>query len=370
MNETATQQYGLKTGTPALKSIGSLAFGPEGILFVADSLGAKIFAIGLPDAGSAAAAQPINVDNLDTRLAAYLGIGREDVLVRGMAVHPTSQEVYLSVMRGVGESGTPVLVKVAGDGTISDVSLEGVAFAETAITDAPAEDDERLDFRFLQGNREGVFQESRGGKPGRVIKDPFRTITVTDMQYADGELLVAGASNEEFSSTFRRIPFPFNGETRRNTLEIFHVSHGKWETQAPIKTFLMLDGKTDILAGYMCTPVVRFSWDGAQPGEQIKADTVAELGSWNTPIDMVSYTRDGEEYILISNASYETVKIARKDLEQQGALTEPQEPVGVARQSLHKGPGLMANLGDQHILMLEQDDEGHMSLRSHSTASL
>ena len=38
-------RYGLEVGTPGIKSVGPLAFGPEGILFVADNMGATIFAI-------------------------------------------------------------------------------------------------------------------------------------------------------------------------------------------------------------------------------------------------------------------------------------------------------------------------------------
>ena len=40
--------FGLEVGTPAIKSVGPLAFGPEGILFIGDNGGAAIFAI---DAG-------------------------------------------------------------------------------------------------------------------------------------------------------------------------------------------------------------------------------------------------------------------------------------------------------------------------------
>ena len=73
-----------------------------------------------------------------------------------------------------------------------------------------------------------------------------------------GTLLVAGLSNEEFSSRLRRIPFPFGDELTGNSLEIFHVSHGKWETAAPIRTFVPYDDGASILASYTCTPVVHF----------------------------------------------------------------------------------------------------------------
>ena len=45
-------------------------------------------------------------------------------------------------------------------------------------------------------------------------------------------------SNEEFSSKLRGIPFPFSAGIVGSSLEIFHVSHGKWETAAPIRAFV------------------------------------------------------------------------------------------------------------------------------------
>src|SRR5438093_1479455 len=79
-----------------------------------------------------------------------------------------------------------------------------------------------------------------------------------DMAYVDGTLYVAGMSNEEFSSNLRRFPFPFGDEMSHNSLEIFHVSHGVYETAAPINTFVPYgDGR--ILASYTCTPLVTFS---------------------------------------------------------------------------------------------------------------
>ena len=43
-------KYGLEVGTPGIKSVGPLAFGPDGILFLADNVGATIFAIAVGDA--------------------------------------------------------------------------------------------------------------------------------------------------------------------------------------------------------------------------------------------------------------------------------------------------------------------------------
>ena len=363
-------KYGLEVGTPKIKSVGPLTFGPDGILFVADNLGATIFAIDIGDSGVANEQHSINVDNIDTPLAAYLGCAREDVYIRDMAVHPSSQNVYLSVTRGNGEAAVPVLMKVGSDGVPSEVHLEGVPFSQTPIEDAPAEDDTRTEVRLVQGNREGELLV-RGERSFRIARDRLRTVTVTDMNYIDGLILVAGASNEEFSSTLRRIPFPFNGNAQANSLEIFHVSHGKYETASPIRTFMPYGGNTSILARYTCTPVVHFSLNYLKPGTHVKGKTVAELGSGNTPLGMISYARDGEEYLLVSNAKHPLMKIACKDIEGQGPLTEPNEPEGAPRQTLpHEGVGRMANLNGSHVLMMQQDEGGNFHLRSYDTATL
>ena len=363
-------KYGLEVGTPAIKSVGPLAFGPEGILFVADNLGAAIFAIDAGDDDAASTQGPINVDNLDTALAAYLGCSRNDVFIRAMAVHPSSQNVYLSVTRGSGKAAIPVLIRVGPDGVLSEVSLENVPFSQTLIENAPAEDDDRVVNRLVQGDREGETKE-RDGIRYNVAQDRLRTVTVTDMAFVDGFLLVAGASNEEFSSTLRRIPFPFDGNAQTNSLEIFHVSHGQYETASPIRTFVPYGGNASVLASYTCTPVVHFSLDELKPGDHAMGRTVAELGSGNTPLDMVSYVRDGEEFLLVSNARHPLMKIACRDIDRQGALTQPNEPIGVPRQTLpQQGVGRMANLKDSHVIMIQQDDAGRIHLRSHDIATL
>ena len=191
------------------------------------------------------------------------------------------------------------------------------------------------------------------------------------MSYVDGVLLVAGASNEEFASTLRRIPFPFTGTQDSNSLEIFHVSHGRYETASPIRTFVPFGGDTEILASYTCTLVVRFSLGDVRSATQLKGVTVAELGSRNTPVDMVSYERDGEEFLLVSNTVHPLIKIAGRDLVQQSALTEPQEPVGAPRESLpHEGVGHMARFGSDRVLMLQEDAAGGLHLRSYDCATL
>jgi hypothetical protein len=193
------------------------------------------------------------------------------------------------------------------------------------------------------------------------------------MSYVDGVLLVAGLSNEEFSSRLRRIPFPFGapGDVVASSLEIFHVSHGKWETASPIRTFVPYDGGRAILASYTCTPVVHFPLTDLRPGAKAVGRTVAELGAMNQPLDMVSFSQDGQEHLLVANTSHGLVKIASKDIDTQEPLTPANRQVGVPRQT-EELPGVirLANLDAGHVLALQVDGAGRHHLRSLKTDAL
>src|ERR1022692_110736 len=363
-------KHGLRIGTADVRSAGPITFGPDGILFLADNVSAKVFAVDVADPDPEAGSEPFDLENVDVAVGSFLGCEASDIAIRDMAVHPTSHNVYLSVQRGHGDTSQPVLIRIGRlDGSIADVALGGVPVAEVAITDAPAPEDGRLDITLPHGGEGEELQV--GDRTIRILRQPIRTSTVTDMAYVDGALLVAGLSNEEFSSKLRRIPFPFSDEATDNNLEIFHVSHGKWETAAPIRAFVPYDGGASILASYTCTPVVHFPLAGLAPGARTVGRTVAELGAMNQPLDMVSFRQDGEEHLLVANTSHGLVKIACRDIDGQPGLTEHGKPVGVPRETKDlQGITRLANLGDGHVLALQADDAGREHLRSLKTASL
>ena len=363
-------EYGLETGRVSLRSAGPITFGPAGILFLADNAAATVYAVDVADSGPAGGADPFDLEDTDARVGSFLGCGPGDIAIKDMAVHPLSRNVYLSVQRGHGDAAQPVLIRISvADGAMDDVPLDDVPFAAVAIGDAPGEDDERLDITLPLGDEGEEMQF--GPRTIRLLRQPIRTATITDMAYAGGALLVAGLSNEEFSSKLRRIPFPFSTETVGSSLEIFHVSHGKWETAAPIRAFVPYDGGTSVLASYTCTPVVHFRLADLTDGAKAVGRTVAELGPVNQPLDMVSFVQDGEEYLLVANSAHGLVKIACRDIDGQSPLTEPKQPVGVPRQTKDlQGIRRLANLGDGYVLALQGDDAGRQHLRSLKTASL
>ena len=60
---------GLKEGKPAFKSMDQLAFGPEAILFVADTKAAALVAIATGDTAPATGTKPIKVEAINQKIA-------------------------------------------------------------------------------------------------------------------------------------------------------------------------------------------------------------------------------------------------------------------------------------------------------------
>ncbi|HEY3670265.1 MAG TPA: hypothetical protein VGN51_04970 [Acidimicrobiia bacterium] len=361
---------GMQRGTVELRSAGPIAFGPDGVLYVAENASATIHAIELGDAGATSAAEPFDLEHVDERVASYLGAALGDVAIHDLAVHPATHAVYLSVRRGNGDDARAVLLRIDGvDGSVHEVDLADVAYASVKLDDAPDEDDDRSDVTLpTDGSGEEL---TFGDRTIRILKRPIRMATVTDLAVAGDALLVAGLSNEEFASKLRRIPLPFGSAVEANNLEIFHVSHGQWETAAPIRTFVPYEGGRSILASYTCTPVVHFALDDVEPDTKVVGRTVAELGAMNQPLDMVSCTIGGEEHVLVANSSHGLIKIATRDIDDQPALTEPKEPVGVPREVEDlRGIVKLDNLDGSHVLALQVDDAGGQHLRSLKTSSL
>src|SRR3954469_20073965 len=131
---------GMKQGTPSLKSMGPLAFGPDGILFIADTKGAAIVAIAMTDSAvGGSGTKVLKVEGINQKIAGMLGTSAEQVLIDAMAVNPLSRNVYLAASRGRGPNATPVLMRVTTDGKIEMVSLENVKYSTANLPDAPVE---------------------------------------------------------------------------------------------------------------------------------------------------------------------------------------------------------------------------------------
>lgn len=290
-------------GAPAFKSMSQLAFGPEGVLFIADTKAAAIVAVATGDTKPAANSATIKVDAVNQKLAGLLGTAVDQILIADLAVNPISRQAYLSISRGRGPDAVPVLARVKTNGEIELVNLDKVRFSRAELPDAP------VDGMVGQGNRQS---------------NP-RLEAITDIAYVDGRVLVAGLSNEEFSSTLRAIPFPFVKTVAGTTAEIYHGSHGRFETRSPVRTFATyaVGGEQQLFAAYTCTPLVQFALSELKPGAKVQGKTIAEFGNRNRPLDMIVYQKGGKDYLLLANETRGVMKVAADQIKGATSITAP-----------------------------------------------
>jgi hypothetical protein len=294
---------GMKEGKPEFRSMGPLTFGPEGILFVADTKAAALVAVATED--TAGSAKAVKVEGIGQKIAGLLGTTADQILIDDMAVNPLSGTVYLSVSRGRGPDAVPVLVRVKGDGQPELVPLDKVKYSRANLPNPPAD-------------------AAAAGGQGNRRSNP-RQESITDIAFHDGRVVVAGLSNEEFASTLRAVPFPFKEAVNGTSVEIYHGAHGRFETRAPIRTFVpfTVGGQTHVLAAYTCTPLVQFPISELKPGAKVKGKTIAELGNRNRPIDMITYRKDGKTYLLLANSSRGVMKITTESLDKAASIEAP-----------------------------------------------
>ncbi|MEQ1826562.1 MAG: hypothetical protein ABL921_11480 [Pirellula sp.] len=282
----------LKEGTPDIKHAGALAFAPHGILLVGDTLNAAVYAIDTGDSQSVAETKSVNIDKVNEKIAAMIGIGAEETAINDMTVNPLSGNLYLSVSRGKGPDATPLIFKADSKGNLSEVSLKKVKFSKAAFTNAP---------------------ESKAG-----ARNP-RMSAITDIQFNQGKVIVAGLSNEEFASKLRLLNYPFDGSEQSTSIEVYHGAHGKLETNSPVRTFVTYDNA--VLAAYTCTPLVNIPVDDLK-GKKITGKTIAELGNMNNPLDMIVYKKGDQDYLLMANTARGVMKLklSKKDINDVKAI--------------------------------------------------
>ena len=315
---------------PALQSVGPLTFGPDGTLFAADNKAAVIYALDLGAQAGGGKAGAADVATIDQKIAALLGSDAASIAVTDLAIHPKTRNAYIAVMRGAGADARPALLRVDGAGQIEPIALDQVKYTRVALPNAPAD---------AEGRR-----------------NP-RTDAVTDMAFVNGKLIVAGLSNEEFSSKLRSFAYPFTAADPGTSVEIFHGNHGQLETRAPVYTFIpyTIDNQAYIIASYTCTPLVKFPVDSLK-GSKVVGTTIAELGAGNRPLDMILYKKDGREFLLMSNNSRGVMKIPTANFGAAAPITArvTSETAGIAYETIAsmKGVEQMDMLDAQRSIVL------------------
>ena len=346
----AANLWQLKTGTPDLKSAGTLTFGPDGIIFVGDQKGAAVFAIDTADEKGKAAGVSLNVAGVAGQVAKALNVSAKDVTVNDLAVNPATGRTFLAVTKGSGSDASPALVKVDTTGTFSEVSLNDIGFSKVALPNAPADK---------------AIPSRRGPRNSR-------NDAITDLAYVDGRVIVSGlaASNEgRMGSTVREIAFPFVEADQGSRIEIFHGAHGRSEDHSAIRTFVPfnINGEPTLLAGYVCTPLVKFPLSSLKAGKKTVGTTVAELGNRNRPLDMIVYEKDGKDFLLLANSARGVMKISTEDIATNEGLSN--KVSGTAGQTYDtiaslQGVVQLDKLNPTTAIVLIQTESGAMQLKS------
>ncbi len=318
-----------------MSSIGSLAFAPDGVLFAADPQGAQVFALQTRDTKEDAV-EGLSAQFVDAEIADLVGMEPGDLLINDLAVHPLSGAAYLSVSRGRGPDALPLLVRV-GEG-VEVLALADLESTRAALPNAPVNGEGRAAFNRVQ--------------------------SITDMEFYEGRLFVAGLSNEEFASKLRSIPYPFEDVAAGASIEIYHGAHGAYETRAPVRTFAPYDigGTQHLLAAYTCTPLVKIPLRAVltEAGAKVRGTTVAELGPGNTPLDMVVYEKDGAEYVLIANSSRGMMKVTTAGIADMEGITARTSLAGLQYETIDYLSEVvqLAGIDNEYVMALIEPREG------------
>lgn len=335
--------YGLKLGTPNLKSAKSLTFGPADVLFVGDTKSATVFAISTGDTEGDAANTTVEVNNIGVNLSDMFS---GPTKINDLVVNPATGTVFVACET----NGRPSIVKVTQGGRkMQSINLSDVLHSSVVLADAPE------DKVTGQGRR----------------KRNNRADAITDLAFFEGKLLISGLRTRGSASSVRELDFPFAGSDKGIGVQIYHAAHDKEEDYSAMRTFvpLMIDGKPNLLAAYVCTPLVKIPLDSMDSAsEKVNATTVAELGNRNKPLDMISYEKDGAEFLLLSNSARGVMKITTAGLRENEGLTEPVRGGGTAGQGFESVESMngvlqMDKLNETHAVVLI-DNNGALHLKT------
>jgi hypothetical protein len=339
----AAEKLGLKKGDVELKSVGPLAFGPDGVLFIGDPKAAAVIAVDTGDTPGKKPVAAVEIENLEKEVAQAAGVDAGQARVSDLAVNPQNGVIYIAI---AAEGKPPVIARIA-EGGCQPVALKGVAMARAELPQPP---------------------EDRLTGEGRRQRNP-RNESITDLAFVDGQVIVSGLKAGETASSVQAIPFPFGKNTSVTGLEIFHGAHGRVEDYAPIRVFVPfnINGEPHLLAGFTCTPLVKFPVKQLDGSEKVRGTTVAELGNRNQPLDMIAYEQDGEVFLLMANSARGVMKISTSDIERDAGIeAKIDDTAGQPYETIEglKGVIQLDKLDDTRAVVLEQSEGGSLTLRT------
>ncbi len=266
-----------------LQSVSAMTFASDGKLIVADWRGGALFALSLPPIETSKETS-FNILNLDELIGNALKIDVSKIRVTAAAFNQQSQTALFAITMGK-RVGSPVaIVMVSATGKVQQINIDQAIVGTQSLSSLPSD-------AKLWGKQE------------------TRSFLVTDMKFHSNELIVAGLANASFSSTLRRIAYPFNGKVGATSVEMYHAVHNQIETRAPVRAFNVIDveGVPTLLAAYTCTPLVVVSVSELKDGSKVRGKTIAELGFGNTPLDVVPFTINHQgqksDWVIVANSA-------------------------------------------------------------------
>ncbi|MCC6574678.1 MAG: hypothetical protein IT462_12925 [Planctomycetes bacterium] len=318
-------------GDPGIQSIQCMSFGPKGLLLIGDGKGAQLVAIQTADIKPLGEFKKLT--GLHAKLAAKFKLRASDIMVTAYAANRESGCAYFAINRQDGRGH--MLAQVKPDGSIEEIKLNDVTYSAVKINMPKA-----------AGN--AIFNA---------------------LLYTPTQIVASATADASFAAHVMTVPVPFKNECTVVSASSFHVTHGGWETNAPLEKMALWEegGESYIVAGLTCTPVVKYALKDIKQGAQLKGKTPFDFGGGQQPIDM--FVAGGALYCNVDGWEEPYVVRISKDLIAGGkgidekAPTITQEKDGrnelvksVASMAqvvpkLAKAEGLMP-LGDKQVLVM------------------
>ena len=249
------QHSGLK-----LNGAGNLHVGHFGLLLVAEN-GGSIVAIDTKDTGTFKAVKPVT--NLSAKIAGAIGTTAGKVTINDLKANPETGTVYISVSRS---DGISAIITLNASGKLAALDVGKLNWVRVKLA------------------------------------NKLKISRISDLGLAPGRVLAAGQSNDAFRSKIFSIPTPIEHGSLAHiySTDTYHVAHGRWETKAPIQSFIMTQqaGNPYMVGSFACTPIAKFPLGNLKSGGKVKGTSVLELGSGNRPLDMFTYKSGGKQWLV------------------------------------------------------------------------
>jgi hypothetical protein len=340
---------------------GALTFSDDGVLFVGDNHSGAIYAFEIPGDEISGQTEPRSIRNIDAKIAELLGVRVGAVEINDVAVHPVSKEIYISVTRVESFASQPAIVKISVDHELSLLDFSSLTFQKQLLTEFPDGDT-----TFEVGRRPGHVLPRDAAKGAVSI----RSLAIMDLEYYDGELFVAGVAYDNFRSSLRRMPYPFDATQHVTAVEMYHIAHDQYESRAPIRAMSVqeVDGRPQLVAAYTCSPLVLVPLDELTDGAKISASTIMDMGN-GQPLDMIPFQMGDQSMLFVTNNSRSPRVIPVAGLSGANAVTHedferggksdmhPLMPFGVTGKAvMFEGVPLhMALFDDDYFVSLTRD---------------